>query len=166
MKIISIDAAAARSLLSYDEASGVLRWRTSSRGRKAGEIAGSVNRDGYRRIVIWGRSYKAHRLAWLCVYGEWPKERLDHRDGNTDNNAIGNLRLASHSQNLANSKLRRDNKVGLKGVSFQESTGRYQANINKDGKRYYLGSFATPEEAHGAYVCAASELFGEFARVS
>jgi hypothetical protein len=36
--------------------------------------------------------------------------------------------------------------------------GRYQAQICIDGRNTYLGSFGTPEEAHGAYLNKLSEL--------
>jgi hypothetical protein len=123
-----------------------------------------MNMSGYWHVGVDGDEYKAHRLAWLFVHGEWPAGRLDHENGDTADNRIANLRPVTHSQNIANSRLRRDSTSGFKGVSFYTSAGKWGANINKDGRRHYLGLFNTPEEAHAAYCEAACELHGEFAR--
>ncbi len=46
--------------------------------------------------------YKAHRLAWFYVHGVWPKEQIDHINGDKADNCIANLRLADFSKNQAN----------------------------------------------------------------
>jgi hypothetical protein len=43
---------------------------------------------------------------------------------------------------------------------------KYQANIQVEGEKIYLGTFATIEEASAAYAEAARQHFGEFARPS
>ena len=162
-----ITAKRLRNLLAYDATTGIFVWRvTRSRKAPAGAVAGYVNQSGYRHIIVDGEEYKAHRLAWLHVTGKWARKRIDHADGDLNNNRFSNLREATHSQNLANSRLRRDNKVGLKGVCQERTTGRWMANINKDGRRHYLGLFDSPEEAHAAYCDAAARLHGEFARAA
>lgn len=87
---------------------------------------------------------------------------VDHIDGDTLNNRRQNLRLATNSQNMANRKTNSNSIAGLKGVSFFGS--KWRAEIQCNNKRYPLGSFSTPEEAHAAYIEAAKRLFGEFAR--
>lgn len=85
----------------------------------------------------------------------------DHIDGNGLNNVRDNLRLATRSQNLGNSRLSIRNKFGLKGVSaFRDG---FMAGITVNKQRIYLGVYETPELAHAAYVVAAKEHFGEFA---
>jgi AP2 domain-containing protein/HNH endonuclease len=54
-------------------------------------------------------------------------------------------------------------RTGYKGVGWSGSTRRWQARIMRNGKRVFLGSFGTPEEAARAYDAAARELFGEHA---
>jgi hypothetical protein len=49
-----------------------------------------------------------------------------------------------------------------RGVYRGDRPGTYKAKINK----IFLGSFATPEEAHAAYAKAALEHHGEFARMT
>ena len=164
-----------RRLLDYDPETGAFFWRERPgesiavrlwNARFAGQAAGTVvkkpgKNTSYREIGIDGDVYRAHDLAWLIVHGEWPSRRLDHRDGDGLYNGISNLRPATNSQNIANSRLRKDNLAGFKGVS---SAGRrYRARLRHQGKSRHLGCFDTPEEAHAAYMKAAREMFGEFA---
>ena len=160
-----------REILEYDPETGVFRWRGVLSGRgyshanvAAGVEAGALDTKGYRLIGIDRRLYRANRLAWLYMTGQWPPRKVDHRDTDQSNDAWDNLRLASNSQNGANARLSKRNKTGLKGVSIWQ--GRYMAQICKDHKRYRLGSFDTPEEAHAAYMAAAHRLHGEFARAA
>ena len=154
------------SVLSYCEQSGNFVWLVQTGRALPGMIAGSLGKDGYVQIKIGGKLYKAHRLAWLYMIGEWPKGRLDHKDNCQSNNRWDNIRPASHSQNMANRKLNNNNKAGFKGVSFYKKLGKYGSRVSKDGVSYHLGVFDTPEEAHEAYLAKANELHGEFARSS
>lgn len=151
-------------VLHYDPITGIFRWKaTSSRRARAGKIAGSVGTYLYRRIVIDRGIYVAHHLAWLYMTGEWPKDEIDHRNLVKHDNRWENLREATPSQNKANVRSRRR---GLKGVFFNTITGRYRAEIRKDGVRKTIGYFCTEAEAHAAYVAKAKELHGEFARAA
>jgi hypothetical protein len=164
---MTLTAERVRELLSYNPETGVFTWLVDSpKGgqRRAGKAAGSVTGDGYHYISIRRRPYLAHRLAWLYVHGEWPSAQIDHRDGNRTNNAIDNLREANRSQNAGNSKRRRTNTSGFKGVYFCSRTGRYVAQITC-GYRKHLGYFDTSKDAHAAYAVAAEKHFGEFARL-
>jgi hypothetical protein len=146
-----------RELLAYDPETGAFTWRV---GQRAGKVAGSVHSKGYARIWVGGRSYRAHRLAWLYVTGAWPVAQLDHANGARDDNRFVNLREATNAENGHNRKT--NNPCGFKGVRQQKK--RWCARIGKNGRRIFLGLFATPEEAHAAYVAAATEHHGEFAR--
>lgn len=154
-----------RSILSYDAETGVFTWTKPpwNHPRMAGQEAGSVA-TGYVMIKIDHRRYKAHRLAWLYVHGEWPSKRIDHRDGDTFNNAFANLRLATQAQNCANAGRWRGKKLP-KGVRSVAS-GRFQARIRFDRKLRVIGTFCTAEEAAEAYLSEAQRLYGEFARAA
>lgn len=156
-----------REVLAYDPATGAFTWNVmlSSRG-PVGSVAGSYTRKGYWRVRIDGREYMAHRLAWLYVTGSWPTKQIDHRNTNRADNRFDNLRLATNSQNGGNRRLSSKNRTGFKGVSFASRCAKrpYNAQISINGKSKNLGYYATPEAAHAAYLAAASEHFGDFAR--
>lgn len=147
-----------REILEYDAKTGIFRWKVSRPKAKAGEVAGSVYDHGYVVITLDGQRYRAHRLAWLMVTGQWPKNQIDHRDGNRANNAFLNLREATNLQNKQNQiKANTNNRSGFLGVSFDASKGRFRARIRAEGKLTNLGSFKTAEEAHSAYLAAKEE---------
>jgi hypothetical protein len=91
--------------------------------------------------------------------------RADHRNHDTLDNRRFNLRPATEAQNHQNSRKRRDNTSGFRGVSFQKRSGKWQARIRVNGTRLYLGCHATPEIAAIAYAEAVHRLHGEFANV-
>ena len=87
--------------LSYDRETGLFIWRMA-RADKIGAIAGKREHHGYIQIVIDGRAYMAHRLAWLWQTGGWPLREIDHVNGHKDDNTWNNLREATRSQNCIN----------------------------------------------------------------
>jgi len=155
-----------KELLHYDPETGIFTWliKPKSSRRKIGDEAGNYGMDGYINITVNSKSHPAHRLAWLYVYGEHPKQLIDHIDGDTHNNKISNLREASHYQNRLNSKTSINNKCGLKGVSFKKSRNKWIAQCSYNKKQYILGLFDTAEEAHEEYKKFAKIHHGEFYR--
>jgi hypothetical protein len=158
-----------RELLHYDPETGVFTWRArrSNFSRYGiGDVAGCVNPVGYRRIG-WGKTYyPAHRLAWLYMTGEWPSGAIDHINCVKDDNRLANLRVATTAQNRANARKSSNNTSGFKGVVWHRKMCRWMAGIKVNGRSLHLGYFDCPAEAHTAYVKAAKEHFGEFARVT
>ena len=150
-----VSAARLRELLRYDAKTGVFIWvKTRGRTAHAGMPAGTKGARSYVEIMIDGRSYNAHRLAWLYVTGEWPQHEIDHIDGVRDNNAFANLRDVQRELNMQNRRhARADSQSGVPGVR-QISANSFQATISVGGKTRYLGAFRTAELAHGAFVAA------------
>lgn len=153
-----------RSLLRYDPHTGHFWWLED---RKSGKDmfslpAGTTTKQGYVKIRFQKKYVFAHRLAWLYVTGEWPKNQIDHINCIKADNRFENLRPATQGQNKANSYLRRDNTTGYKGI--QKRGNRWFAKINFQGKQYHLGSFETKEAAAGAFAFYQKKLFKEFAR--
>jgi hypothetical protein len=156
-----LTAARLREILNYCPETGVWTWiKTENFRLKPGSIAGRTDRDGYREISIGKRHYRSGRLAFLYMLGEWPPRdmHVDHIDHCPSNDRWTNLRLATQSQNQANT--RRRTSSGLKGVKFRD--GKWLATISVNNKKKHLGSFINPSDAHAAYVAAGRELHGEF----
>lgn len=88
---------------------------------------------------------------------------VDHINGDPLDNRRCNLRTATVSQNQMNSRKRGGCTSAFKGVTWNKSSGKWQAQIKLEGKSTYLGLYGTEQEAHQAYVKAAREMHGEFA---
>lgn len=156
---MNLTAELLRSILMYDEKTGVFRWRaTRSNRAKKVALAGSFSR-GYVWIRINGKLYAAHQLAWLYVTGEPAHSQIDHIDGVRHNNRFSNLRKASYELNAQNLRTARvTSKTGLLGVYLCKQTGRYRARIRANGVVHHLGRHATAEEAYAVYVEAKRKL--------
>lgn len=153
-------------LFAYDATTGNLHWIVSRSNKvKAGSVVGSIKKSGYRHIGIGRAVYRAHRLVWIFHYGAVPSDKIiDHVNNDPSDNRIENLRLATMAQNKANSTKPSHNTSGFKGVSFDPKAKRWRARIVLQGRRFSIGRFKTPQEAHQAYCDAATRVYGEFAR--
>ena len=143
----------ARSRLTYDPYTGVIRWRRGA-GRAEGTIAGTRRACGGIKIDLLGRSYFAQNLVWLISHGEWPATRLLFVNGDRSDLLLANL-IQATPEEIAKRGPNRSNLSGYRGVS--RSRGRYRATLKVGGKRRHLGCYATPAEAHAAYVRAKAE---------
>ena len=148
-----------KQMLDYSPDTGEFTWLVSSAKRiKIGDIAGSPQSRGYRQIKINGKNYQLHRLVWLYVHGSFPTHCIDHINGVKHDNRLSNLREATSAENMQNVKRYKSNSSGFIGVVRYEQRNKWTAQIQKNGKRIFLGYFDTPEEAHDAYLKAKVEL--------
>ena len=148
------------AIVSYSEDTGLFTWR-GNRGRyyRGGRVAGHKDSKGYICIGILGISYRAHRLAWLYVYGCWPEKQIDHINGERADNRISNLRDVGCELNSQNKlSAMKTSKSGLLGVYFDKSHKKWRAEIIANSRRHRLGRFDTAEEAHAAYLGAKAVL--------
>lgn len=154
-----------KEFFTYNENTGLFT-RIKPRGSNGlmGSIAGTLDKStGYWKIKINDKSYRAHRLAWLYIYGYMPKNLIDHINGNVLDNRINNLREATRTQNIQNVKCaQKDNKLGFLGVL--EKDGKFVARITTNRKVKHLGTFKTPELAHEAYI-QAKRQYHEFCTI-
>lgn len=164
---MTISAEELHEWFDYDPESGQFRWKKRSKHSKnrfvSGQIAGSINKATNRRLLwLSDRRINASRAAYLMVYGELPANALiDHIDGNTLNDRINNLRLASQAQNTWNRLQRKNSRLAL-GVS-KDPHGKFKARIQvPDGTKFNLGTWNTEAEAHACYMGAAAILHGDF----
>lgn len=155
MKTRSLTQEQLKEVLIYDPELGEFRWKQSSgRWKKFPplSIAGTVSKiHGYREIRVLGVFQKAHRLAWLYMTGEWPKNEIDHINRIRSDNRWCNLRQATTQENLKNKVTYKNNKSGTSGVSWRADNKKWWARISvvKDGKdrRISLGCFGKKEDA-------------------
>lgn len=116
----------------------------------------------YARGYVKGRRSDGLRYMHRCLTGAAKGKDVDHINGNGLDNRRENLRVCDRSQNSANRHAVMS-AHGIKGVHFENYTGRWRAEIQWRRKRYKLGRFDTAEEAAAAYAAKAHELFKEFA---
>jgi hypothetical protein len=155
-----------KELLVYDPESGVFTRRTGVKGAAAGSVAGSKRKNGYVCLCVDYVDYLAHRLAWFYMTGSWPKQYIDHANGNPSDNRWSNLREATQTQQNANTRKRKDNTSGVKGVKWHSKCHKWNANICVNGVQKSLGLFDDIDSAARAYASAAKSAFGDFARLA
>jgi hypothetical protein len=144
-----------KSLLHYDENTGVFTWKNSIGRVKSGSVAGSKDVRGYLKIGLKGKNYSAHRLAWFYKYGFFPLNEIDHVNGIRSDNKISNLREASRVDNNQNRRIAHSsNKTGFLGVCFHKKANKFQATIRINKAIKHLGYFDSAEKAHEVYLSA------------
>lgn len=161
-----------KEALHYDPETGIFTWREDRplshfkdwRGYNGyiGNIRNSLvagykpkgtdrNPRNYLVIGLNSKLYRAHRLAWLYVYGYMPEEAIDHINQDTLDNRISNLRLDIDKINHRNRTRYKNNSSGLCGVSFHKKLSKWQAEgqqtLNDERIRHYLGVHTTLFEA-------------------
>lgn len=148
-----IDCNRLREVLEYQPDTGMFFWKKAPSGRLPNQKAGGKDREGYIRIRIDNVKYAAHRLAWMYVHGDFPKNFIDHINGIKSDNRICNIRDVTRSENMQNIN-RPQGKNAYLGVHLRKKNSKYQAKIGINGKQINLGDFSTAEEARNAYLDA------------
>lgn len=112
-----------------------------------------LKENWYFYICINNKSYVAHRLVWLYIYGRFPTNMLDHINGIKNDNRLCNLREVTHAQNMQNIIIPRvTNKSGLLGVTYRKDKNKYIGQCTFNKKLHATKYFDTAEEAHEAYL--------------
>lgn len=125
------------------------RWNNMYAGKKVGGIHNGKTGYQFIQVVLNNKHYKAHRLAWLYMTGETPPSQIDHIDHDGTNNRWANLRDGSEI-NPRNRSMRRNNKSGVTGVSWNRQCNKWVARARElSGSKAYrhLGLFDDIAEA-------------------
>jgi hypothetical protein len=157
-----VDSKLLHELFEYRD--GVLFWKSTRSTRKdiIGKKVGYLNTAGYLATEINGQHFMVHRLVYWLFNEERPI-LIDHIDRNKLNNKIENLRPATHVENSYNTKVRCDNRLSVKGVTFHKLTKKYGARCQVNKKAHWLGLFETVEDASKALQAFREQHHGEFA---
>lgn len=102
---------------------------------------GSIEKDGYLVLKVKKHRMKAHRIAWLLYYGEWPPCEIDHINRVKTDNRKENLRLSDRQQQNRNKDFLPNPDTGAVGIYLDKATKglkkRYTFKHNKNTFRFY-----------------------------
>lgn len=118
------------------------RWNK----RYARTKMGYISKYGYIHCYILKKNIAVHRLIWKYMTGETPN-KIDHINGNMSDNSFKNLRNVTHSGNMRNRRIGKNNKSGFIGVHYHKATKKWASALSVDGKILHLGVFDTVEKA-------------------
>lgn len=148
-----------KELLEYNPSTGIFTWTFAPCVKKKGQVAGNDQERGYIRISVDNQKYRAHRLAFLYMTGEFPLEHVDHINHNKGDNRWANLREVSNSENMQNVlSARSEGSSGHLGVSFNKEKQKFVAVITLNGIKHNLGYFKSADIAGEAYMEAKRKL--------
>lgn len=149
-----------REVLHYDPVTGFLTRKIKLVANASDSENIKLSGRGYIYMHVEGHRYSAHRLAWLHVHGRWPKNMLDHINGNRSDNRISNLREADATLNRENQHAARSDNLssGVIGVHWSEYHKKWKAHIRVGGRLRHLRYCSTVEEASSVYLAAKRRL--------
>lgn len=131
------------------------------RNKKTGRIMKqTTNFQGYKVVTLNKKTFHVHRLLALAfIHNPLNKLCIDHINNNKIDNNLENLRWATHSENMQNKSLAKNNRLGIKGVR-KVYNDKFVARVKFNKKSYFLGTFKTLAEAKKARLKKVNELFG------
>lgn len=130
------------------------------------DLAWHVLRCGDRRYAVHTTSSPKKSILMHRLILGFPSLDIDHQDHNGLNNRRKNLRIATRSNNLANGLKHKDGKAKFKGITWDQQSKKWYAQIVHHYHHYNLGRYETQEDAARAYDAAARKMFGRFARLN
>ena len=154
----SLDQNRLKQLFDYSLVTGKFYHKKKTSRKNIGQLAGSINGDGRRYISIDGERYRASRLAWLYINGEWPKYVIDHINRDPSFDGFMNLGDVPQLVNGKNCKKSINNTSGYNGVTWDAKNNKWQAAITVSGCSIKLGRFEKCQDAVDAREKAEKEF--------
>jgi len=151
-----------KTILDYIPETGWFIWKSVKPRScvKVGDRAGCIHPKGYRLIRINKRGYRAGRLAFLWMIDRWPDPEVDHRNRIKDDDRWENLRDADRilQNSNRNTRVSPKTKKSKLPIGVCRSGKKFSAGAFIGNKRYHLGQYETPKDAHQAYLTFIREL--------
>lgn len=149
-----ITAERLHQVVNYDPNTGVFTHKIPRKKVQVGAVAGCLDiQCGYIKLCIDGISQYAHRLAFLYMTGEMPKQCVDHKNGNRSDNRWSNLRDVPRQVNQQN--MRHASSVSSSQLlGAYKKRGKFESKIRTPTGIVGLGSFDSAQPAHDAYIAA------------
>ena len=144
----------------YEPETGLLYWlphQGAKRFQNRTGVAGTAE-GRYVKVHLDGEMFYGHHAAWALAKGAWPKQQLDHEDGDGRNNRMGNLREATQLENARNMRRTRLNTSGVSGVTRDAARGKWHVHIRDGEKNTGLGRFDSFDDAVAARKAAEQRL--------
>ena len=150
---------------------------------KHGEFDVMVDDEDYEHLSSFHWCIHKSKRSFYVVRNEWshnkptrilmhrlilkfPKDFVDHIDGNTINNQRSNLRIADIKQSQRNRRKQTNNTTGFKGVHFYKAYKKYSVHIGHNHKNIFGGYFDNPIDAAKRYNELALKYHGDFASLN
>lgn len=148
------------TVVSYEDYAYLTQWVWYANSYKSG-IYYAVRKQHFSTII--GKQKQTtilmHRVIMERVLDYSDFEEVDHIDGDGLNNCRSNLRPVTHKQNLENRRLNKNNKSGVRGVSWNKRARKWRAYVMSNGIEKHLGFFTRLEEAEKAVIAARGAYF-------
>jgi hypothetical protein len=119
--------------------------------------------NGYVQTSYYINRKRIREYMHRKITGAKTSEVVDHINHNKADNRRSNLRVCTSQLNAANTRIRKDNASGYKGVYLDKKRYKWIANIYVNKKCKYLGSFDSPHDAARIYNFWAVDIYGEYA---
>lgn len=133
------------------------KWVAYKGGRKWYAYRSVYTSKGTKETLSMHKFILNPRKGMLC----------DHLSDNGLDNRECNLREATPTQNLMNSRKRMGTSSQFKGVTWVKMINKWGARIytteNNHRKCHSLGNYSNEKDAAHAYDCAARKIFKEYA---
>jgi hypothetical protein len=151
-----------QNIIHYSPETGIFTWARPRKGIAVTDKVGTLKPSGYIVILVKAKLYRAHRLAWLYMTGNWPENEIDHINGDRSDNRFCNLREATKAQNNWNRKIRKDSKTGVKNVLHYPKWGLYYVKITANKVSHSFGPYKTLQEAEKVAHEKRIQIHGNF----